>query len=403
MPRYLGDTWTKDENQRLLRLRDQYYHLNWHDFHKLDLFPGRSIKAVQTHYSRLRRGRARTALRQRRARKWTPGRATFHFESLSGLRRRSSRVRRVNVGMYREKTQDDLPVDSGDETISESEDGEGNDGREDMAVACTSQKPAGDTRQDSLAASTELPFNTTTTNVASISTPASTSPTASSRQRTATGAFPTFRPQRIDKDPWDFSAISTTALERPMIASPITEPRRNIRAAAGTNLTRENNPAEPSPSRTESGRIPRSNLLRPIPRPGRAQEGSSEQESTTLPESNSNAPSPQSLAEEVQLQVNVLLTGLVQKIKDLESRLSQYMAENANLKNKLASTRTQAEWDHLEAQLAEKTQVNDDLVRQVNELTADKRGTEDELKKLDSLRQAIRQLDVFRSWTSAQS
>ncbi|KAL4738473.1 hypothetical protein BDV11DRAFT_189594 [Aspergillus similis] len=302
--------------------------------------------------------------------------------------------------MYREKTQDDLPVDSGDE-INESEDEEGDD-VEDMAPVSTSQKPAGDTRQDSLSASTELPLNTTTTNIDSISAPESTSPTSSSHQRTATGATSTFRPQRIDKDLWDFSAISTSALERPTVASPVTEPRGHSRAAAGTVLTREHNPAEPSPSRTESGRRPRSTLLRPIPRPGRAQEGLSEQGSTALPQSNSNTPSPQSLADEFQVEVNMLLIG-IQKIKDLESRVSQYMAENSTLKNKLASTRTPAEWAHLEAQLAEKTQINNDLVRQVNELTADKRDMEEELKKLDSLRQAIRQLDVFRNWTSAQS
>jgi cell division protein FtsL len=101
--------------------------------------------------------------------------------------------------------------------------------------------------------------------------------------------------------------------------------------------------------------------------------------------------------------VNVLLVRHFQQIKDLESRLSQYIAENSSLKTKLASARTPAEWDHLEAQLAEKTQINNDLLRQVNELTADKRDMEEELKKLDSLRQAIRQLDVFRSWTSAES
>ncbi|KAL3437827.1 hypothetical protein BDV09DRAFT_161088 [Aspergillus tetrazonus] len=402
MPRYLGDTWTKEENQRLLRLRDQYYHLNWHDFHKLDLFPGRSEKAVQTHYSRLRRGWARAARRQRRARKWTPGRATFHFESRSSLRRRSSRVRRVKVGMYKEKTQDDLPVDSGDETISECENGGGDEGEE-MAVAPTSQTPPGDTRQDSLSASTELPLNMTTTNVASISAPASTSPTASSRQRTATGAISTLRPQQIDKDPWDFSTISTSVLERPMIASPVTEQRGHARARAGTALARENNQAEMSQSRTESGRIPRSTLLRPIPRPVRAQEGSGEPESAAMLESTGNAPSLQSLAEEFRLEMNVLLTKHCQQFKDLESRLSQYMAENTNLRNKLASARTPAEWDHLEARLAEKTQINNDLVRQVNELTADKRDMEEELKKLDSLRQAIRQLDVFRNWTSAQN
>lgn len=40
----------------------------------------------------------------------------------------------MKVGMYKEKTQDDLPVDSGDETISECEDGGGDEGEE-MAVA----------------------------------------------------------------------------------------------------------------------------------------------------------------------------------------------------------------------------------------------------------------------------
>jgi hypothetical protein len=40
----------------------------------------------------------------------------------------------VNVGMYKEKTQDDLPEDSGDETISECENGGGDEGEE-MAVA----------------------------------------------------------------------------------------------------------------------------------------------------------------------------------------------------------------------------------------------------------------------------
>ncbi|KAL4749647.1 hypothetical protein BDW72DRAFT_177883 [Aspergillus terricola var. indicus] len=397
MPRYLGDTWTKEENQRLLRLRDQYYHLNWHDFHKLDLFPGRSGRAVQIHYSRLRSGRARTARGQRRARKWTPGRTTIQFESRSSLRRRSSRARRVKAGMYKEKTQEDLPVDSGDETVSESEDEERDN--DEMTVA----SPAGDTRQDSSLASTELPLNSTATNIASISAPVSTPPTASSRQRTATGATHTSQSQRIDKDLWDFSAISASTLERPSIASPVTEPRGHPRAPRGTVLTRENNLAESSSSRTELGGIPRSTLLRPIPRPRRAQEGLTEQDPTALPESNINSPSPQSLAEEFQTEVNMLLTRHFQKIKDLESRLSQYMAENSNLKNKLASTRTPAEWDHLEAQIAEKAQINNDLVRQVNELAADKRGMEEELKKLDSLRQAIRQLDVFRSWTSAQS
>lgn len=120
-------------------------------------------------------------------------------------------------------------------------------------------------------------------------------------------------------------------------------------------------------------------------------------------ESTGNTPSLQSLAEEFRLEMNVLLTKHCQQFKDLESRLSQYMAENTNLRNKLASARTPVEWDHLEAQLAEKAQINNDLVRQVNELTADKRDMEEELKKLDSLRQAIRQLDVFRNWTSAQN
>jgi hypothetical protein len=267
----------------------------------------------------------------------------------------------------------------------------------------TSQTPAGDTRQNSSSASTELPLNMTTTNVASISAPAPTSPTASSRQRTATDAISTLWPQPIDKDPWDFSAISTSVLERPRIASPVTEQRGHARAGAGTVLARENIQAEMSPSRTELGRIPRSTLLRPIPRPVRDQEGSGEPESIALLESPGNAPLLQSLAEDFRLEMNVLLTKHCQQFKDLESRLSQYMAENTNLRNKLASTRTPAEWDRLEAQLAEKTQINNDLVRQINELTADKRDMEEELKKLDSLRQAIRQLDVFRNWTSAQS
>ncbi|KAL4933817.1 uncharacterized protein BDV17DRAFT_250563 [Aspergillus undulatus] len=50
--------WTDEQNDRLMRLKEEHHDISWKDFHAFNYFPGRSGPAVQVQYSRLKHGRS---------------------------------------------------------------------------------------------------------------------------------------------------------------------------------------------------------------------------------------------------------------------------------------------------------------------------------------------------------
>ncbi|KAL4933820.1 uncharacterized protein BDV17DRAFT_68354 [Aspergillus undulatus] len=61
-------TWTPEQKDRLWNAKILHRHLEWREFHKLDLFPGHSEASVQTAWSRLQRERGGPRSRLQRER-----------------------------------------------------------------------------------------------------------------------------------------------------------------------------------------------------------------------------------------------------------------------------------------------------------------------------------------------
>ncbi|KAL6229763.1 hypothetical protein BDW75DRAFT_224493 [Aspergillus navahoensis] len=248
--------------------------------------------------------------------------------------------------------------------------------------------------------------------------PPSSSVSVSKSPRQQAAGLSASQTGRTENDPWKLVATSSPTLERPAVASPIAEPWKYKRVAVGieptsntatatatselqTGISQESEPT----SQTRSP--PRSNPTESSLSETRAPAHPTESQTSLqpllpdedTPGNGTTGPPPKrpSLADELQTDVNRYMIGIAEKIQALETRLEQSLADNAILEGKLRES--------LDAR-NETDNKNTSLIRQAEELTKDKRKLEEELRKVEGVRDAVKQLDitgmldVLRSWTS---
>ncbi|KAL4981443.1 hypothetical protein BDW68DRAFT_183492 [Aspergillus falconensis] len=219
---------------------------------------------------------------------------------------------------------------------------------------------------------------------------------------------------RTGNDLWKLVATSASKMERPAVASPIIEPREHKQASVDIeptpNTATANSASQKSAPTLQTRSPPRTNSsesssFATTTAPQSTQIQISSQASLPAQDSPGNGatsarPKRALLADEFRTDVNRYVIGFAEKVQALEIRLEQSLADNASQERRL---------HEVENALAGKTTRVAHLLRQVEELTEDKRKMEEELRQLEEFRDAIRRLentrvlDVLRSWNSGSS
>ncbi|KAL4992940.1 hypothetical protein BDV10DRAFT_180044 [Aspergillus recurvatus] len=242
--------------------------------------------------------------------------------------------------------------------------------------------------------SREMPQGTTSMN------PGSASPSATKSPHQRAAALPASQSGRTENGPWKLVATSTSTLKRPAVASPIIEPQEQRQVSAGIEptpktATANNEPqtrvSQESAPTSQTRNPPRTNPSESSPFGTRTTSPSAQLQDSPLAPlpaqdtpgngTTSAPPKPPSLADGFQIEVNRYAMGFAEKIKGLETRLDQSLADNASLERRLHES---LEFRHeVDQALAGEVTRNAHLLRRVEELTEDMRKMEEDKKKME--------------------
>ncbi|BCS27286.1 uncharacterized protein APUU_60334A [Aspergillus puulaauensis] len=109
------NAWSREENRRLLRLREEHKDLSWEKFHELNFFPDRTLQALQVQYFRLHKGRKKAAIRAR-SRSLAPRASIRPRRTTAATRQRRAKASQTKYPIvFDNSDDDDYETDHGDE------------------------------------------------------------------------------------------------------------------------------------------------------------------------------------------------------------------------------------------------------------------------------------------------